>query len=101
MIVILASTRVPTWYSLKPSRPVSYVDQQDAELAAAIHFVKRRRLGPFFQGVADKKTLHRHMGSLARAGFSLSICRAVLDNNSIDVLDKLERQATQTGQLDE
>ncbi len=76
-------------------------DQQDAELAAAIHFVKRRRLGPFFQGVANEKTLHRHMGSLARAGFSLSICRAVLDNHSIDVLDKLEREATQTGQLDE
>ncbi len=76
-------------------------DQRDAELAAAIHFLRRRRLGPFFRGVADKKTLHRHMGSLARAGFSMSICRAVLDNDSIDALDKLEREATKTGQLDE
>ena len=31
----------------------------------------------------------------------MSICRAVLDNDSIDDLDKLEREATQTGQPDE
>ena len=76
-------------------------DHQDAELAAAIHFVRRRRLGPFFKGVADERTRHRHMGSLARAGFSMSICRAILDNDSIDDLDKLERKATQTGKSDE
>ena len=75
-------------------------DHQNAELAAAIHFARRRRLGPFFQGVSNKRTLHRQMGSLARAGFSMAICCTVLDNKSIDDLDKLEREATQTGQID-
>ena len=76
-------------------------DHQDAELAAAIHFARRRRLGPFFQGVADERTRHRHMGSLARAGFSMTICRAILDTNGIDDLEELEHEAIQTKQPDE
>ncbi|MGB2069763.1 MAG: RecX family transcriptional regulator, partial [Candidatus Puniceispirillaceae bacterium] len=76
-------------------------DHQDAELAAAIHFARRRRLGPFFQGVADERTRHRHMGSLARAGFSMTICRAILDTNGIDDLEGLEHEAIQTRQPDE
>ena len=76
-------------------------DHQDAELAAAIHFARRRRLGLFFQGVADEKMYRRHLGSLARAGFSMAICRAVLDTNSFDDLEEMEHEAIQTGQPDE
>ena len=76
-------------------------NHQDAELAAAIHFARRRRLGPFFQGVADERTRHRHLGSLARAGFSMTICRAILDTNGIDDLEELEHEAIQTRQPDE
>ena len=76
-------------------------NHQDAEMMAAIHFARRRRLGPFFNGVPDERTRHRHMGSLARAGFSMAICRTVFDTNSIDDLEELERDAGQSGRPDE
>ncbi len=68
-------------------------NHHDAELAAAIHFARRRRLGAFFRDESDEKTRHRHMGSLARAGFSLAICRTVLDTDNIHDLEELERNA--------
>ncbi len=76
-------------------------DHQNAELAAAIHFARRRRLGPFFQGVADERTRHRHMGSLARAGFSSALCRAILDTSGIYDLKIIENKAIQTRQPDD
>ncbi len=76
-------------------------DHQDAELAAAIQFARRRRLGPFFRGVADERMRHRHMGSLARAGFSIEVCRAILDTNDINDLEELEHKAIQTRRPDE
>ena len=71
-------------------------NQHDAELAAAIHFARRRRLGPFYRGVAEKRKRHRHFGSLARAGFSMAICRTVLNANSIHDLEELEHDAMQS-----
>ena len=76
-------------------------DHQNAELAAAIQFARRRRLGPYFQGVADERTRHRHMGSLARAGFSITLCRAILDTSGINDLKKIENKAIQTRQPNE
>ena len=76
-------------------------DHQNAELAAAIQFARRRRLGPYFQGVADERTRHRHMGSLARAGFSITLCRTILDTSGINDLKEMENKAIQTRQPDE
>jgi regulatory protein len=65
----------------------------DGELAAAIQFARRRRLGPFFRGDVDDKTAHRHMGSLARAGYSMGICRTIINADDTDQLEKLEQDA--------
>jgi regulatory protein len=70
-------------------------------MGAAIHFARRHRLGPFSRGVAEEETLHKHLGSLARAGFSMAICRTIIDANSVHDLEELERDAIQTVQADE
>ena len=76
------------------------VNHNDAELAAAIKFARRRQLGQFYRGVVGEKTYHKHIGSLARAGFSISTCRLVLNSNSIHDLEKLERDTIQVRQED-
>ena len=68
-------------------------NHHNAELAAAIHFARRRRLGPFSRNVAEERERHRHLRSLARAGFSMEICRTVLNATSINDLEGLERDA--------
>ncbi len=75
-------------------------NNHNAELAAAIHFARRRRLGPFFPRFAEDRERNRHLGSLARAGFSMTICRTVVDAKSIDDLEELERVAIQPRQAD-
>jgi len=66
---------------------------QNAELAAAIQFVRRRRLGVFFRGITDDKTAQRHLASLARAGFALAICKTVLSAQTVDQLEAIEATA--------
>jgi regulatory protein len=59
--------------------------QTDAELAAALIFARKRRIGPFARqpasqsDPADQQRQQRDMGRLARAGFSQQICRTVLE----------------------
>jgi regulatory protein len=47
----------------------------DPDLAAACAFARRRRLGPYRRGGADRE---RDLASFARAGFSRRIAEAVL-----------------------
>ena len=52
----------------------------DAETVAAIIYARRRRLGPFArQDNLKDGWKDRHLGSLARAGFSISVARFVLN----------------------
>ena len=54
---------------------------EDGELLAAFRFAHRRRLGVFAtaSSALDPQILrNRHLGSLARAGFSMAICQQVL-----------------------
>lgn len=59
--------------------------QTDAELAAALIFARKRRIGPYARQRAsppdspDQQQRQRDMGRLARAGFSQQICRTVLE----------------------
>jgi regulatory protein len=58
----------------------------DPDLAAACAFARRRRLGPFRRGAADRR---RELAAFARAGFSRRIAEAVLactDSAAIEAL---------------
>lgn len=48
-------------------------DAPEAELAAALAYARRRRLGPFREGPADAEQRLRELGKLARAGFAQSV----------------------------
>jgi regulatory protein len=50
----------------------------EEELAAAVAFARRRRLGPFRGGQSTPEIARRELAALARAGFPGAIARAVL-----------------------
>lgn len=54
------------------------VPNEDAELAAARVAARRKRLGPWSRGDRAAQR-QKHIATLARAGFSLTIARAVID----------------------
>jgi regulatory protein len=60
----------------------------DPDLAAACAFARRRRLGPFRHGAADRQ---RELGAFARAGFSRRVAEAVLGCADIDAVEALAR----------
>lgn len=60
----------------------------DPDLAAACAFARRRRLGPFRRGTADRQ---RELAVFARAGFSRRIAGAVLACGDIEAVEALER----------
>jgi len=62
---------------------------QAAEVAAALRLAKRRRLGPYRNGTLDATARRREMGVLARAGFSLSLARAVIQAPDVATLAEL------------
>jgi regulatory protein len=50
----------------------------ETELAAALVFVRRRRIGPFRVGVVDEDGKRRELGMLARAGFAQDVASRAL-----------------------
>jgi regulatory protein len=60
----------------------------DPDLAAACAFARRRRLGPFRRGMADR---HRELAVFARAGFSRRIAEVVLACGDIEAVEALAR----------
>jgi len=70
----------------------------DADLLAAIRYVRRRRIGParpdsLMESEAARKTFQRDMAALARSGFSYDVARRVLEADGPHGLDELEREA--------
>lgn len=53
-------------------------DDAATELAAAVAFARRRRLGPFRAGTADVGTARREQAAFARAGFTREAARTAL-----------------------
>ena len=60
----------------------------DPDLAAACAFARRRRLGPFRRGAADRQ---RELGAFARAGFGRRVAEAVLACADIEAVEALLR----------
>lgn len=49
-----------------------------AELAAALAFTRRRRIGPFAREEEDREARHKALGAMARAGFDYDVCERAL-----------------------
>ncbi len=63
----------------------------DGELLAALRYARRRRIGPYHKGTTDDPAIRkRHMGSLARAGFAMAICRQIIDLEDEIAADDLD-----------
>jgi regulatory protein len=58
----------------------------DADIAAACAFARRRRLGPYRLGAADKR---RELAAFARAGFARRVAEAVLACADIAAIEAL------------
>ncbi|PKN57876.1 MAG: hypothetical protein CVU56_08590 [Deltaproteobacteria bacterium HGW-Deltaproteobacteria-14] len=56
----------------------------DVELSAARALARRRRLGPFAQPHQRAELRERHLAVLARAGFSFTVARRVIDEPADD-----------------
>lgn len=63
------------------------------DLAAAIAFAEKRKLGPWRRGPADDATRRREAGALARRGFSSAIARRIVEADDADVLAALLSEA--------
>lgn len=64
-------------------------EQSNPELAAACNYARRRRLGPYYAGEDRRERRQKHLGALARQGFSFDIARQVIDADSVDELTEL------------
>lgn len=65
--------------ALETLRDESGVAESEAELAAALKFARRKRIGPFRAGEKDPALLRKDLAALARAGFSYDTARKALD----------------------
>jgi regulatory protein len=65
----------------------------DPDLAAAVAFARRRRLGPFRRAPAEGNDELRlkELGAFARAGFSRAVAEAVLDCATLEEAEGLAR----------
>ena len=81
------------------------IGEEDAEPAndharaeaveAALHFAKRRRIGPFGDGKADRQQNERQLAAMIRAGHSFSLAKAILalDPGTKVSIEMLEEKA--------
>lgn len=67
---------------------------RDGELAAALRLAARRRIGPYFRRGHDDDTRRKHLASLARAGFSFTIARSVMELDGPEAADRLAESLT-------
>ena len=62
-------------------------DEPDPDLAAAVAYARRRRLGPFRrEDTLDSARRSKEFGALARAGFPSGVARRVVDARSLEDL---------------
>lgn len=60
----------------------------DPDLAAAVTYARRRRLGPWRPPEARAERREKDMATLARRGFSLDVARAVIDADTPEDLEE-------------
>jgi regulatory protein len=68
----------------------------DPDLAAALAFARRRRLGPFRPAAERANRRLRDLAAMARRGFEPSVARRVIDTRTPDGLEDLEAEASGT-----
>ena len=69
-------------------RALDRQEDENDDLAAAIAYARRRRLGPFRAAAQRDERRDKDMAALARKGFGLEICRAVIDASDEDELSE-------------
>ena len=62
---------------------------EDAELAAALAYCRRRRIGPFAREGADAEARRKALGALARGGFAQPVARRVLAMDPAEAEERL------------
>lgn len=67
----------------------SIPNDEDAELAAALAYCRRRRIGPFAREAADVDARRKALAALARGGFSQPVARRALAMDPTEAEDRL------------
>jgi regulatory protein len=62
---------------------------EEAELAAALAFCRRRRIGPFARAAEDAEARRRALAALARGGFAQAVARAALAMDAAEAEERL------------
>jgi regulatory protein len=62
---------------------------EEAELAAALAFCRRRRVGPFARAAEDAESRRRALAALARGGFGHGVARRALAMDPAEAEDRL------------
>lgn len=60
----------------------------DSDLAAALRFARRKRLGPFRLGTDRAERRLRDLAAMGRAGYSGAVARRVVDAASVEALEE-------------
>lgn len=78
--------------AVDPDTIATAIDGLDAgthgptDLVAAIHYARRRRLGPFRTRGQPAERRDKDLAAMARAGFDLDTARAIIDAESVEEL---------------
>jgi len=59
----------------------------EPDLAAALAYARRRRIGPYRGGPADPAARERELAALGRRGFTYETARRVVEATSIETLE--------------
>ena len=63
-------------------------DLPDPDLAAAMAYARRRRLGPYRTREADDKAREKELAAMARSGFSYGIARRIVAAETVEEIDQ-------------
>ncbi|PCI56177.1 MAG: RecX family transcriptional regulator [Alphaproteobacteria bacterium] len=58
---------------------------ENAEMTAALHLARKKKLGPYFTG--EEQNMKKSLGIFARAGFSYQIAKSILDMDDDDLYE--------------
>ncbi len=68
-------------------------DTADPEVAAAIVYARKRRLGPYRNEEQRAEKRDRDMAALGRKGFSYELVRRIIDAENLEVVENLKAQS--------
>lgn len=68
-------------------------DTADPEVAAAIVYARKRRLGPYRNEEQRREKRERDMAALGRKGFSYDLVRRIIDAENLEAIETLRAQS--------